>query len=311
MNLQARALMAAFQLAPKIPEPLLRGVANIAALATWAVRPQGVRQLEANLARINPAGAPTVRRGSRRAMRHYFRYYIEALRLHTLTAAQIRARVICPNEDLLAAPVAGGGAAVVALGHLGNWDLAGAWGSQRIGTVTTVAEHLQPEALFHGFLQLREDLGMRIIPLERDTNVFGQLARAATTTTLIALLADRDLTRTGLGATIAGHDARVAVGPAALAVRCRIPLLFAGVRHVKLRGMRRKIAGSPWGIHIDVHGPFTTSKRGSAAVYDLTCQWTAALSDFLSRHPTHWHMLQPVFDADLDMERIAAKQGAK
>lgn len=311
MNLQARALMAAFHLAPKLPESLLRAAANTAALATWAARTSGVVQLEKNLARINPDGAQSVRRGSRRALAHYFRYYVEALRLHTLTPAQIRARVICPGEARLAEPVRRGGAAVVALGHLGNWDLAGAWGTQRIGTVTTVAEHLQPEELFQAFLQLREDLGMRIIALERGKNVFGQLARAATTQTLIPLLADRDLTHTGLAATIAGHSARVAVGPAALAVRCKIPLFFVGVRHVKLRGMRRKIAGSPWGIYLDVRGPLMTDARGPAGVRELTDMWTAELSEFLQRYPTHWHMLQPVFDADLDMERIAAKQGAK
>lgn len=311
MNLQARALMAAFHIAPHIPESLLRGAANIAALATWAARPNGVQQLETNLARINPAGTPTIRRGSRRALRHYFRYYIEALRLHTLTPAQIRARVICPAERRLAQPVTSGGSCVVALGHFGNWDLAGAWAGERIGLVTTVAEHLQPEELFEAFLRLRKTLGMHIIPLERDANVFGQLARAATTQTIIPLLADRDLSATGLPAHIAGHAARVAVGPAALAVRCRIPLFFVGVRHVKLRGMRRKIAGSPWGIHLDVRGPFTTTKRGVAGVRELTELWTAEMSDFLRRHPTHWHMLQPVFDADLDLARITAKQGAE
>ena len=36
-----------------------------------------------------------------------------------------------------------------------------------------------------------------------------------------------------------------------------------------------------------------------------TRAWAAALEPGLTRHAVDWHMLQAVFDADLDQERLA------
>ena len=61
------------------------------------------------------------------------------------------------------------------LGHLGNWDLAGAWGSRELGPVVTVAERLKPEEVYAEFLAFRESLGMTILPLTGGGDVFAQL----------------------------------------------------------------------------------------------------------------------------------------
>lgn len=37
------------------------------------------------------------------------------------------------------------------LGHLGNWDTAGAWSTGHFAHVTTVAERLKPEEVFQEF----------------------------------------------------------------------------------------------------------------------------------------------------------------
>ena len=36
-----------------------------------------------------------------------------------------------------------------------------------------------------------------------------------------------------------------------------------------------------------------------------TRAWVAALEPLIANHAQDWHMLQPVFDADLDQERLA------
>ncbi len=309
MNLVSRALTTAFRWAPRLPEPTVRAAADAAAFATWLARGSGVQQLEKNLATIRPQAASHTRSGSRRALRNYFRYYAEALYLPALTPALIDARVVVNPPAELREHLQEK-SAIVVLGHLGNWDLAGAWASRHLAPVLTVAEHLQPEELFHEFVRLREDVGMSIIPLD-DGNVFRQLiSRSRQQRHLVCLLADRDLTRSGMPATITDQPARVAAGPAALAAVTGMPLYFVGSRHIRLAGERARRAGTRWGMALEFFGPLTTSARGEDAVADLTTQWTGLLSDYLRAHPLHWHMLQPVFDADLDLARIREKQGA-
>ena len=46
--------------------------------------------------------------------------------------------------------------AIVALPHMGNWDLAGAWACLTGMPVTTVAERLRPESLYDRFVAYRE-----------------------------------------------------------------------------------------------------------------------------------------------------------
>ena len=36
-----------------------------------------------------------------------------------------------------------------------------------------------------------------------------------------------------------------------------------------------------------------------------TRAWVAELAPLIAEHAEDWHMLQPVFDADLDQERLA------
>ena len=64
---------------------------------------------------------------------------------------------------------------VLALGHMGNWDLVGAWACRRLSTVLTVAERLEPADLFDQFVAFRERLGMRILGQGRGERVFDRL----------------------------------------------------------------------------------------------------------------------------------------
>ena len=61
---------------------------------------------------------------------------------------------------------AGGRGLVLALPHSGNWDIAGVWCVDFLGgPFMTVAERLEPESLFERFVEYRERLGIRVLPL--------------------------------------------------------------------------------------------------------------------------------------------------
>ena len=300
----------AFRFFSRAPEPLSRAIMRVAADAVWLARTGGVRQLEANLRRVRPDATPwQVRRLSRAGMASYLRYFAEAFVLPRLTPEQIDARVRALGTEAPMAECGQGRPVVLALGHQGNWDLAGAWATVHLAPATTVAERLDPPEVFDAFVRMRAALNLTVIPLDRGTDVFRQLVRVVQRgNVLIPLLADRDLSAGGVEVRVFGERARVAAGPAALAVATGAMLVPTLVRHERLRGARRRRAGSPWGIVVTFAPPVPVPADLPRAeqVRAVTQAWVDVLAADIAAHPTHWHMLQKVFVEDLDPQRYAA-----
>lgn len=291
-----------------LPEPVARAAFDLVAIGAWAARVGGVRQLERNLSRVRPdVGRAGLLRLSLAGMRAYMRYYCESFRLPALGPDDLAARVRATGDGAIREALTMG-SAVLALGHTGNWDLAGAWATKFLGPVVTVAEHLEPEEIFQGFLEFRTSLGMTIIPLEKDGSTFRELLRHTRgSASVVPLLADRDLSRTGVDVDLLGHRARFAPGPAALALATGRPLFVATIRHERLRGARRRAAGTGWGIAIEFVEVWPGSAPGAPrpSVAELTQRWVDAVASGIAAHPDQWHMLQKVFLADLDPDRLA------
>lgn len=233
-------------------------------------------------------------------MRAYMRYYCEAFRLPVLTPDELALRVRAEGDAPVREILAEGGSLVCFLGHLGNWDLAGAWGAVHLGPVTTVAERLKPEEVFTEFLEFRTGLGMTIHPLTGGPPPFPLLRQAARRPGLIPLLSDRDLSRDGVEVDFCGEPARMAAGPAALALTERRPLFPVSIRH-------EPRDGGSWGIVITFHDPVPVPASGTtrAKVSAMTQSCADALSGAVREHTADWHMLQPVFTKDLDADRLA------
>ena len=296
-----------------LPAPVGYGLAHTVADVLWAWQrlrrsATGVGQLERNLARILPAGTPprALRRATRAGMRSYMRYFYEAFALPGITPDQILARVRTDIDPQLHEDVRAG-SVVMALPHMGNWDLIGAWACRELATVLTVAERLEPEDLFEQFVSFRQLLGMRIIGQAHGEKVFDRLLEAASQGHyVVALLADRDLSSAGITAPLGGATARVAAGPAAIAQRLGRPLYAASIHYEPLTGQRRRRAGSSWGLVLTARRvPAPQQMEGREQVVAHTRAWVAVLDPLLAEHAEDWHMLQPVFDADLDQERLA------
>lgn len=268
---------------------------------------KGVERLRRNYARVRPE-LPASRLDDlvREGMRSYLRYYCEAFRLPSLRPEQIdrAARVIGFEEprDTCRA----GGTAIAFVGHLGNFDMAAAWSARNLAPVTTVAERLKPEEVFQEFVAFRNSIQMDIIPLEGDDNPFHQLLRTARRGgRLIALASDRDLTDNGVDVDLLGHRARMAKGPALLALMTDSPLYAARIHYEKappgggLGGYRTVVELSP---------RLVPRVDGTAAeqAQDLTQQCADHLAQTIRTHTSSWHMLQRVFVEDLDPARAGA-----
>jgi len=281
-----------------LPERAAYLVFSLMAQFVWLRQGSGVRQLEANLDRVVP-GLSTVRLKTltRKAMHSYMRYYCDAFRLGDWSAERILATCRAEGDEPVRAALASGRGVVMALSHSGNWDHAGAWSTLAMAPVTTVAERLRPEEVYQRFLSARRQLGMEILPLTGGGDVFGLLVRRLRKGGFVPLLADRDLSANGVPVTLFGETARMAAGPAALALVTGAALHPVTIRYERLA------AGAParWGtvvtFHPEVEPPDGVERNERVAA--MTQQCADAIAGGIAADPQDWHMLQRVFVADL------------
>ncbi|UOE22027.1 phosphatidylinositol mannoside acyltransferase [Thermobifida halotolerans] len=275
-----------------LPERLGRWAFTRIADHAWRRRLGGVRQLEANLRRLlGPDATPAQLRAlSRASMRSYLRYWYELFRLPAMDPHHILDRTRSSGIEDLQARLRQGRGVVAALPHMGNWDHAGAWITLRGTPLTTVAERLRPEGLFRRFTAVRENLGMEVLPLTGGTaNTVGTLARRLRSGGLVCLLADRDLTAQGVDVVFFGEPARMPAGPAALALTTGAALMPVSLW----------FDGSCWGIR--VHEEIAPPSHGdrAARIRAMTQEMAHVFEKEIAQHPEDWHMMQPVFTADL------------
>ena len=309
-----RAFALARAAVERLPESVGRALFSAAGTAMGLSGSAGARRLRANQARIRPGLGPVrARLLSAAAMRSYMRYYYECFRLPVLGEDRILARVQLDNDAELRADLASGRSATAAHEHAGNWDMAGAWACIDLAPVHTLAERLEPAGLYEDFLRFRTGLGMTIYPVVRGGGGLRALEEdMAAGVCFTPILADRDLTASGVEVRLAGHAMLVAPGPALLAQRtgCAIYPVFS--RYERLARRRRAAAGTRWGLRLTVGEPVraettpdSDSRERAADVRRMSQEWMDQFEPWLRAHLEDWHMLQRVFVSDLDPERLA------
>lgn len=216
------------------------------------------------------------------AMRSYMRYWVDTFRFPDWSSDRVSETVSVTNEHLLLDAVAAKTGVIVALPHAGNWDHAGAYFCAKGIPLVTVAERLKPEKLFLKFLAYRQSMGMEVLPL--DGRVLGTLAQRLRQGALVALVADRDLSRSGIDVEFFNGTARMPAGPALLALKTQAPLITAFVSYTEN------------GIHIDFKNVVLPSTGEESAKVREIVQMTAKhFEDGISQTPQDWHMLQRIW----------------
>ncbi|MGY1847085.1 MULTISPECIES: phosphatidylinositol mannoside acyltransferase [unclassified Blastococcus] len=285
-----------------LPEPAARSLFDRA--GEWAAGRdgRGVRQLRANL-RVVTGGRlsePELAELTRRAMRSYARYWQEAFRLPTLTAERIRRDSVVPGIEHIARARAEGRGVIAALPHSGNWDAAGAWFTDWLdGPFMTVAERLRPESLYRRFLDYRESLGFRVVPLTGGERPSSEVLREWLADGGVAcLLVDRNLGAGGVPVTFFGRAATMPGGAALLAERTGAALVPA-VCQFTATGWRMCI--SP---EVPVRGPGRLADRVGTAMQQVADVFAAGIAE----RPEDWHMLGRIWP-DVPADPVAPGRG--
>lgn len=282
------AMSAVLRLLPeRVAYPAAQALGSLA-----AKRSKKRDQVARNLARITgkPVDSPEVRSLVVEAFRSYARYWFETFALVREDRAFFLDRFCCPDLVKIEQVLARGKGAIVAVGHLGNWDAAGAWVGANGHLLVTVAEVLKPRRMYDFFVAHRAALGMRIYPAR--AGVSRTLVEEVNGGAVLAILADRDLKGTGVEVTFFGEKTTFPPGTASIAIETGIPILVAGVfGTVHEEGKR--------GWYAEISDPIEVPEgAGKEAIPELTQRVATELERLIAMHPQEWHVFQPFWTAD-------------
>jgi KDO2-lipid IV(A) lauroyltransferase len=282
-RLSASAYFLGWAIVRKLPERVAYGLFARIGRQMVARNGSSVQRLRFNLSRVSKdISQHDLDELVLTAMDSYMRYWCDTFRIQDWSTERIQKSVSLENGNLLLDAMKEGRGVVIALPHSGNWDHAGAYFCSIGIPLVTVAERLKPEALFQKFLEYRQSMGFEVLAL--DTRSFATLLKRAREKRLIALVADRDLSRSGIDVDFFGHQSRMPAGPALLAIRTGIPLVVA---HVSYRDS---------GIHIKFHEvpiPFDGDETERISTVVQRC--ADLFAQGIAEHPEDWHMLQRIW----------------
>jgi KDO2-lipid IV(A) lauroyltransferase len=123
---------------------------------------------------------------------------------------------------------------------------------------------------------------MEVLPL--DSRAFPTLIQRARDGKLIALVADRDLSSSGIDVNFFGGVSRMPAGPAIVAIRTGIPLVTAFVSYTDS------------GIHVDLREVAIPEGVDEAARVKASVQLCANnFAQGIKDHPDDWHMMQRIW----------------
>ncbi len=218
------------------------------------------------------------------AYKDYGRYWAEVAGLRSGSVAALEKYWSIEGEEFLTEAIETNGKVILALPHLGSWEIGALWFARQGWQVTTVAEAIQPPSLFEWFKQKREKLGLKIIPLASDAS--SALAKVLKNKGMVALVSDRDISGGGIEVEFFGRSAKLPGGPALLALHNDAVLLPCAVYQL---------------AHGRAHGvilPAVDTKRYAGIKQDVTRVTQELARNFevlIKKAPSQWHVFQPIF----------------
>ena len=273
---------------PMLPARSGRRVFQAGGRLLFGLAPRMRATVAANQAQVlgRPVDDPLVEASAREAFAGYARYWFDTFNVLSWPDERIVEAFPFGALDLVEKALADGKGVLIALPHMGNWDVAGKAMAIRLAPVVSVAEHLHPERLFELFLRHRAELSMDIVDLAGE-HVGRQLTHQLERNRIVALVADRDLTGGGAEVEMFGRPRRMPVGPAMLAISSGAPLLAAPI----------VTTPNGWSLRFRT----VTAERTGRRKDDVIALTRALAGEFergIASSPSDWHLFQPGWEPD-------------
>ncbi len=206
-------------LAERLPLRLTDAAANVGGRLAFRLAKDAKREIVTrNMARVADEHFVEA------AYLSYARYWLETFRLGRYRREELLEMVDAVNVEIVDEAVASASGLLVVLPHFGFYDLLGAWAGAKGYPLTTVAEVLKPRALFDWFAAIRERRGIHILPASPGAQTLRRLLKVLKAGEIVALVADRDLSRRGIWVDYFGERTTAPLGPPLLAARTGAPM---------------------------------------------------------------------------------------
>jgi KDO2-lipid IV(A) lauroyltransferase len=274
----------AWKLIGVLPEKSAYKLSKVISDRIYRKNGKGVKRLRGNYRRVMPnMSERELEELTKDGVRSYLRYWFDTFRLNKWSKSRIIETTFVVRENLLRDPIATKQGCIIALPHAGNWDHAAAYFCSTGITLTAVVEKLKPEAIFKKFLAYRQSIGIEAISHKEKTIPI--LMERLNEGKLIALVADRDMSRNGIEVNFLGGVAKMPAGPAILALKTGAPLVTAYIRYLEK------------GIEITFDETIKLPVAGSEdeQIKIVTQSMADNFAKRIKASPVDWHMLQRIW----------------
>jgi KDO2-lipid IV(A) lauroyltransferase len=271
-----------------LPEPVMRRMGHGTGWLTSFIARDRFRMAVRHQARVlGPGHDP--RRAARKVFRHYGRYWAETFWMRPRRRDAVLARTRLDGIEHLHAAVASGRGVVVALPHMGNWEIGGLRAADEDARVLAVAEALGNERLVEWFTEMRRMMQIDVVIARKGAKVTRSLIERLKEGGVIALLCDRDIKGTGVAVEFFGEVTTLPAGPIALADRTGAVVLPAGTYFADGAGHVFEIRPP-----LEIPEVDDQAKRIEAGVALLA----GVIEDIIRKAPEQWHLILPNWPSD-------------
>ncbi len=271
------------------PGPIAQASASAFGLSMAAAMRSKRTMVERHLQRVNPRlKGFALRSAVQQSFDSYARYWVESFRLPALSRRTVDAGFTIDGWSQVTDALAAGTGVILALPHLGGWEWAGRWMTERGHKMTVVVEPLENKELFEWFRDLRAKLGMTVVPLGPEAG--SAILKALKNNEAVCLLCDRDIQGGGIEVEFFGEKTTLPAGPATLGLRTGAPVFPVGVYFTEAYN----------GHHCVVRPALRTERRGKLRedVARITQDLARELEFLIGRAPEQWHLFQPNWPSD-------------
>lgn len=271
-----------------LPEPIIRRLGRGGGRLSWywahERKLMALRHMERVLGHED---AETIRRAARKVFSEYGRYWAETLWFRPRRADEVRRRITLEGLEHVKAAQVENRPIIVALPHIGNWEMAGTLAEEVGVRIVAVAEALDNRHLAEWFVKLRAQLSIEVILAEGASTMRGLLA-ALRDRKVVALVADRNIGGKGIEVDFFGERTSFPAGPAVLALRTGAVLLPCAAYFKTGAGHRMLVLP-----------PVSPPPDGVPRRAEMMTQELAHRFESLVRAaPTQWHLVQPNWPSD-------------
>jgi lauroyl/myristoyl acyltransferase len=223
---------------------------------------------------------PEVGRVARRAFQNYGRMLMDFLLMGDLSREELVRRMSVDGRENLDAALARGRGAIMAVPHMGSWDMAGSYAGALGYRISAVAERF-PGSLNGAVVRTRQRFGLNVITLGR--SAVRAITDALRANGVVALLCDLEQ-GPGVSVRFFGRRATVPGGPAAIAIKTGAALLPAC-----------QYATGPGHHHVHLE-PALSLDEGETKE-SLMQRVVDRFENLIREHPDQWYAFRPMFQS--------------